>query len=351
MWGSALSNDWQRPERMLKTYPHNCYAFFWLGSLQSRFGNTEIFHQLAMTLLVLGLALGLAANLCAYEQGEQGFADELAFILSLRGSCEKILEISSKAILAPKERIKRIETEWKASDKSLNDSMNDSIIATSQIGQVILLQGQRISRLIEKADSSVGASATEEVLSEITQTSAELERLIPIFTATSNSKRSALLVVSSVGCACELERCSKMKALYDSLRVGFARDNPDSATRHNLNGGGDGRESPGDHTKSNILESSLGGENSSPDSVSSLHSNSLTGADPNLAISMIDLMQVPALEKVLGVIDIPSWILFDETGSATTIVAGDSDPTEIRMMLESWLDSSQESGREVRANE
>ena len=108
----------------------------------------------------------------------------------------------------------------------------------------------------------------------------ELLDLSPLALATRDSIRSSLLVISSVGCRYELARCSSMATLFASMQ-------------------------------------------------------SDTLIDP---IAMVDLMQVPPLEHLLGQVTIPYWILFSENGIASTLIEGASDAEEVRASVVSWLD-------------
>jgi hypothetical protein len=107
----------------------------------------------------------------------------------------------------------------------------------------------------------------------------QLSNLAPLVLAARDSIRSSLLVVSSVGCRCELERCASMARLFASM-----------------------------------------------------HSDTLI-----TPIAMIDLMQVPPLEDLLGKIDIPYWVLFSENGYPATIIEGASDAEDVRYSVVSWL--------------
>jgi hypothetical protein len=107
----------------------------------------------------------------------------------------------------------------------------------------------------------------------------ELSSLSPLVLASRDSMRSSLLVVSSVGCACEIERCSRMTELFGSLQA-----------------------------------DTLGGP-----------------------VAMVDLMQVPSLEDLLGCVTIPYWVFFSEIGEVSTVIEGASDAGDVRASVVSWL--------------
>lgn len=117
------------------------------------------------------------------------------------------------------------------------------------------------------------------IFSEARDAVHHLANLVPLVWAARDSARSALLVVSSVGCECELRRCEDMLRLYESLRQ----------------------------------DSSSG------------------------RVTMVDFMQVPSLGDIVGPIDIPYWVLFDESGEMTLVVGGNSDPEDVRSNILSWL--------------
>ena len=101
----------------------------------------------------------------------------------------------------------------------------------------------------------------------------------PIIRSLHDSKRSVLLVVSSVTCECERKRCEKMLKVYDSTAAGH----------------------------------------------------------PALPISSVDLMKMPSLVRTLGVTSIPSWVLFNAQGAPASIITGFEDPEDVRSALQSWL--------------
>jgi len=117
------------------------------------------------------------------------------------------------------------------------------------------------------------------IFSEARDALHHLANLVPLVRAARDSTRSALLVVSSVGCECELRRCEDMLRIYESLRQ----------------------------------DSSSG------------------------RVTMVDFMQVPSLGDIVGFVDIPYWVLFDESGEMALVVGGNSDPEDVRSNILSWL--------------
>jgi len=101
----------------------------------------------------------------------------------------------------------------------------------------------------------------------------------PILRSLHDSKRSALLVVSSVICECGRKRCDKMLAVYNSTAA--------------------------------------------------LH--------PLFPMSVVDEIKMPSVTKSLGVTTIPSWVLFDAEGAPASIITGFEEPDDVKSALESWL--------------
>ena len=154
---------------------------------------------------------------------------------------------------------------------------------SSPLKQLASMQVDHISTLLDRPDT-VGLTSGTDSTDHLTETALavrHLSYLLPLVTAARDSLRSSLLVVSSVGCECELERCAKMAALYDSIQT-------------------DSLPAP---------------------------------------MAMVDLMQIPPLEDLIGPVDIPYWILFTEDGRPATLLAGDADPEDIRPTIASWLGS------------
>ena len=121
------------------------------------------------------------------------------------------------------------------------------------------------------------------ILSEARDAVHHLSNLVPLVEAVRDSVRSALLVISSVGCECELRRCEEMMRLHESLRQ----------------------------------DSSSG------------------------PVTMVDVMQVPSLSDIVGPVDIPYWVLFDENGERVFVVGGNSDPEDVKSNILSWLGVSE----------
>ena len=163
--------------------------------------------------------------------------------------------------------------------------------ADALVEKLFALQIDHITSLLNDPAPQQDASSTglDRHLDETTRAIDQLTNLSPLVLAARDSIRSSMLVVSSVGCGCELARCANMAKLFDSM-----------------------------------------------------HSDSLIGP-----IAMIDLMQIPPLEELLGQVTIPYWVLFGENGDAATLIEGASDAEDARASILSWLGTPQvESGRE-----
>lgn len=162
------------------------------------------------------------------------------------------------------------------------DDLADSVPpAASPLEKLANMQIDHISSLLDVSEGPPGAPGIDgDVnLDEAARAITQLATLIPLVRAARDSLRSSLLVVSSVGCKCELERCATMAGLYASIRA-----------------------------------------------------DTLIGP-----MAMVDVMEFPPLEDLLGPVDIPYWILFTEDGRPGTLVGGDSDPEDVSAGIASWF--------------
>ena len=152
------------------------------------------------------------------------------------------------------------------------------------IGRLFGLQIDHITSLLNGSPPRQDTSGTDTALrlGEAAQAISQLSNLSPLVLAAKDSIRSSLLVISSVGCKCEIERCASMATLFASMQ-----------------------------------------------------SDTLIGPT-----AMVDLMQVPPLEDLLGPIDMPYWILFSEHGHPATTIEGASDAEDVRSSVLSWLGTS-----------
>jgi hypothetical protein len=166
---------------------------------------------------------------------------------------------------------------WRDRIKGMaSDSLS---VAASSLEKILRLQIDYITSLLEPPPQFEDDTGTEARLDEAVGAIKALSNLSPLALARRDSMRSALLVVSSVGCACEMERCSKMIELFASMQA-----------------------------------DTLGGP-----------------------AATVDLMQVPPLENLLGYVTIPYWIFFDEIGEVSTVIEGASDAEDVRAGIVSWL--------------
>jgi hypothetical protein len=170
--------------------------------------------------------------------------------------------------------------------RSIADRGTDSTRTSDVlIERLFSSQNDHIGSLLSKSetDARISSINSDRLLDEVTQSIKQLSDLHRIVLAARDSIRSSLLVVSSVGCRCELARCSRMAKLFESMQ-----------------------------------------------------SEALNGP-----VAMVDLIQTPPLENLLGNVTIPYWILFSETGDSSTIIEGASDAVEVRASVVSWLGTPQ----------
>jgi hypothetical protein len=177
-------------------------------------------------------------------------------------------------------RFQIIEEAWSVGfEARLGDSVR---MSPSPLERLFAQQIDRVRTLLPPHKTSQDSSTIaldKSHLSNLCNAIKNLALLEPLLSRARSSRRSALLVVSSVACECELRRCEKMLSLYSSLAK----------------------------------------------------------AQPSPAIAVIDLMEMPFLQRTLGSDTIPAWFLFNSKGYPASIVGGDSDPQEIRPSLFSWL--------------
>lgn len=190
------------------------------------------------------------------------------------------IETLGKTDSIPRTRI--LEHVCRAWNDGIKNLPADSLSApVTFIEKLLHLQTDHITSLLEQATSSRDTSnaGVEMRLDEAASAIKEVSAIPPLVLAARDSTRSSLLVISSVGCACEMERCSKMVDLFALMQA-------------------DTLEGP---------------------------------------IAIVDLMQAPVLEDLLGQVTIPYWILLNEHGDVSTLIEGASEAAEVRASVVSWL--------------
>jgi hypothetical protein len=202
--------------------------------------------------------------------------EHLAWIIWLDGEIEINKPVDG---VSPGEALEELKQAW--TDRfgmHAPDSLSD---LGSPLEAVFRMQIDRVASVLGRGGDPKASPADDiaKRLGRARRAIGHLSHLVPLVSAARDSSSSALLVISSIGCECELERCDNMLSLYESV----------------------------------------------------------SGETPIGPMAAVDLMEVPALEEVLGPMAIPYWVLFDQRGNPGTIVAGDSDVDDVRSAVLEWL--------------
>jgi hypothetical protein len=176
--------------------------------------------------------------------------------------------------------ITAIEKAWIAGFRSrLSDS---TVVSLPRVERFVGNQIALIDSLLAAAKSTGGADSAPRSTPQteyIADAISSLVNLGPNIRSVHASRRSALLVISSVICPCGQRRCEKMLKVYDSVAAGH----------------------------------------------------------PTFPMSVVDEMKVTPVIKDLRVTGIPSWVLFDTAGEPATIINGFAEADSAKAALESWL--------------
>ena len=235
---------------------------------------------LAAGMLLAASGVGAAGRGPAGEGAEASpgglTGEHLAWILGLDADIE-----SDEAVdgASPGETLEEIRQTWTGRfGMYAPDSLAEPV---SPLEAVFRMQMDRVASALGRDDDPEKNPADDitKSLGRVRRAIHHLSNLVPLVSAARDSSESVLLVVSSVGCACELKRCENMLSLYESI----------------------------------------------------------SGDAPTGPMAAVDLMEVPVLEDVLGPMDIPYWVLFDRRGYPGTMVAGDSEADDVRSAVLEWL--------------
>jgi|GEM_PF-6428021 len=240
--------------------------------------------QVVTVLMLIATTLGQPPHAAAGEisGSDAGAASSLSPIGDstwISGFYDDV-RILGSADSIPRSRIlEEIRQAWHNRIEGL--TIDSLTIADSSVEKIFGMQIDYITSVLEGQPSSRDtAGPYKDVrLDQAVSAIKELSSLSPLAVARRDSLRSSLLVVSSVGCACEMERCSRMIELFASMQT-----------------------------------DTLGGP-----------------------VAMVDLMQVPPLEDLLGYVTIPYWIFFSEIGEVSTVIEGASDAEDVRASVLAWL--------------
>ncbi len=208
--------------------------------------------------------------------------DDIEWVSEIDANTQPMGERDSVLSAQSPQELKKLWHERFGNRLSTSDSLPDP---RSSVDQLLARQIGHVYSILDgvgaPADTLDGTKYS--VFGEARDAIHNLADLAPLFQAAKDSIRSALLVVSSVGCECELRRCEDMTRLYESLR----------------------------------------------------------GDSSNCTVTMVDVMQVPSLSDVVGPVDMPYWALFDEGGKLTLLVGGNLDPDDVKSNIRSWLGVSE----------
>ncbi|MGQ9603477.1 MAG: hypothetical protein ACUVUU_04640 [bacterium] len=227
---------------------------------------------------------------------------------------------------SPSQQVDSLKVNWRRIASIIE---SDTTLPNSGIGQVIQKQTQGISDFLRcsTVESTIDLEETKEELNVALETLSGLMRMAE---ATNDSIPTALLVVSSIACECETERCISMLSLYDSL---FFSNREDSQRDDNTDP---------KQANSQDLPTTV------PQTATRLNSKSRIAE--NHLVAILDFVQAQGIEDVVGILEIPYWLLFDRQGNVAMIIGGDTNPIDVAETLTSWLgeglDSRLEKGRE-----
>ena len=224
--------------------------------------------------------IGIAGDVSSAEgkaySGRHPTRQDLAWIIHADAEIRQIVQSDT---IPRAEVLQRVRDMWQS---GFAGRPADSVPApASLLEELTNMQIDHISSLLGGSEKPGLSSDTDRDvnLGQAARAVNRLATLIPLVRAARDSLRSSLLVVSSVGCKCELERCATMAGLYASLR-----------------------------------------------------GDTLIGP-----MAMVDVMESSPLEVLLGSVDIPYWILFTEDGQPGTLVEGDSYPEDVTASVASWF--------------
>ena len=150
------------------------------------------------------------------------------------------------------------------------------------VGGVLVAEVDDLDSVLAGAQAGQGVSSAEGALDRAMSGIDNIVSLTPLVLATADSARSALLVYASVACRCVLAKCAKMLNLHDCLEEEF----------------------------------------------------------PEVPLAKVDAIRDYRIEGLLGVGQLPAWVLFDETGRMVNIAEGAEDAGEARESVLRWLEAS-----------
>ncbi len=212
---------------------------------------------------------------------------------------------------------------------------SDTTLKNSGIGKIIVKQIGSISSILDyQSDgSNFGLEETKQELNTALET---LYGLMRMADAARDSVHTALLVVSSVACECETERCIRMLALYDSLfhsgeKALLQEDVRDALKQDSTKDIRDPKQVNLQEWRSTVAQVAR-------------RLNSKSRISENHLAAILDFFQTQAIEDVVGTFEIPSWLLFDRNGNLAMLIGGSSNPDDAAETLTSWLGKTLRTG-------
>jgi hypothetical protein len=210
----------------------------------------------------------------------------------------------------PTEEVRAVATRWNAAAREASRVRLSAPLLREQWNLVVNAAAEAWSEYALVIGTPVPADSLAYLSGEALALSDDAAAILPAIRAASSGKRAALLLTTSVGCECTMQRAAQMEEVWTAL----AGPQAGSASLVVAMAGRDGIGAP-------IRD--VGGD--------------APGVDLRSLLGRSDLAASPDLPDAFGIDRVPGWLLLEPGGGIADRVDGGEGVPEIAAVIRRWL--------------
>ena len=207
----------------------------------------------------------------------------------------------------PAAKVPAVATGWNAAALEASHTRVTARLLREQWELLVSGAAEAWSGLALVAGSPAFADTMAMLASDARALGDDAAAILPAIRAVGEGKRAALLLTTSVGCECTMQRAALMEEVWTALTAG-----------------GSGASEPAVAGQS-VAAMGAGGSRGVP------------GPDLRAFLGRSDLASSPDLPDALGLDRVPGWLLLDPGGEIAFRVDGGEGVAEITTMIRRWL--------------
>lgn len=258
--------------------------------------------------ILLGVVLGgfssIARPVLAAAPGTEAFS---ALRVAVREQAALVVSAGEDPARWPAAKVQSVATGWNAAALEASHTRVTARLLREQWELLVSGAAEAWSGLALVAGSPAFADTMAMLASDARALGDDAAAILPAIRAVGEGKRAALLLTTSVGCECTMQRAALMEEVWTALAAG-----------------GSGTPEPAVAAQS-VTAVGTGGSRGVP------------GPDLRAFLGRSDLASSPDLPDALGLDRVPGWLLLDPGGEIAFRVDGGEGVAEITTMIRRWL--------------